>query len=125
MGDPTIHFFTELAARGQNVLPKKYDGTIRFDVSDRESTDHWYVSVRHGDVSVSREMTKADCVMYASRELFDRLATGEERWAPLLFRGAYVVEGDLPLLAAFHKLVPGPPGAHHPRDFARSRRQST
>jgi predicted lipid carrier protein YhbT len=125
MGEPTVRFFNDLAARGERMLPETYNGTLRFDLADRESTDHWYVSMHHGNVTVSREIAMADCVIHANRELFDRMATGEEKWGPLLFRGAYIVEGEVRLLTMFRRLLPGPPGAHHPRDFARSRRQAT
>jgi predicted lipid carrier protein YhbT len=122
MGDATVKFFDDLGARGRHLLPARYDGTIRVDLSQREHTEHWMVDIRRGDVSVSRETREADCVMHADHDLFDRLATGQESWLPLLFRGAFVVEGDLRLLAEFRKLLPAPPGAHHPRDFARARR---
>jgi hypothetical protein len=125
VGESTVRFFTDLASRGEHRLPETYNGTIRFDLADGETTDHWSVSIDHGNVTVSRSMDRADCVVHANRTLFDRLADGQETWAPMLFRGAYTVEGEVRLLTMFRRLLPGPPGAHHPRDFARSRRRST
>jgi hypothetical protein len=122
MGDPTVEFFTDLAARGEHALPEKHNGTIRFDLSNRETTEHWYLTIRRGNVTVTRENTEADCVFHGSRDLFDRMASGLDSWGPLLFRGEYVVQGNLRLLGVFRRLLPGQPGAHHPRDFARSRR---
>lgn len=122
MGEATVRFFDDLAARGRHRVPAKYDGTMRFDLTDRERTEHWTVQLRHGDVSVSREIREVDSVMHADHDLFDRLAIGEENWIALLIRGAFVVKGDLRLLMEFRKLLPGQPGAHHPRDFARARR---
>jgi hypothetical protein len=125
MGDAAARFFDDLASRGQHLLPDKYEGTIRFDLTDHEQTDHWVVSIHRGNVAVARDMTEADCVLHASQELFERLTTGKEHMLPLIMRGAFVIEGDLFLLTAFRKLLPGPPGAHHPRDLAPTRRQST
>jgi hypothetical protein len=125
MGDATTRFFDELAARGPHLLPEKYEGTMRFDLTDHERTDHWVLSIHRGDVAVARGMTKTDSVMHSSHEHFERLVAGEENWIPLIVRGAFVVEGDLFLLTAFRRLLPGPPGAHHPRDLAPARRQST
>jgi predicted lipid carrier protein YhbT len=122
MGEPTARFFNDLSARGRHRLPAKYDGTVRFDLTQQERTEHWLLEIRHGDVSVSRETREADCVMHADHDLFDRLATGKESWIPLLFRGAFVVQGDLRLFMEFRKLLPGQPGAHHPRDAVRARR---
>jgi hypothetical protein len=122
MGEPTVRFFDNIAARGEHLLPEKYDGTIRFDLSEHERTDHWLITIHRGDVSVSRRIAEADCVVHAGHAVFDRLAAGEENWAPPIFRGALVVEGDIRLLAAFRRLLPGSPGAHHPRDFAPARR---
>lgn len=123
MGDASVRFFEDLAASGRHRLPSKDDGTMRFDLADRERTEHWMVVIRHGDVSLSREIREADCIIHAEHDLFDKVATGEESWLPLVFRGALVVKGDLRLLTEFRKLLPGQPGAHHPRDFARARRQ--
>lgn len=122
MGEATVKFFDDLGARGRHLLPAKDDGTIRFDLSQRERTEHWMLEIRHGDVSVSRETSEADCTMHGDQELFDKIASGEESWLPLLFRGAVVVQGDLRLLMEFRKLLPAQPGAHHPRDVARARR---
>lgn len=123
MGDATARFFDDLAARGRHLLPSKDNGTIRFDLADRERTEHWMLEIRHGDVSVSREIREADCITHVDHDLFDKIVTGEESWLPSLFRGTFVVKGDLRLLTEFRKLLSGQPGAHHPRDFARARRQ--
>lgn len=125
MGEPSTRFFDDLASRGQHLLPGKYGGTIRFDLTGREHSEHWLLSIDRGNVAVSREMAEADCVMHANPDLFDQLVTGRQSWMPMLFRGEFVVEGDLHLLTAFRKLLPGPPGAHHPREAVRTRRSPT
>lgn len=122
MGDATNRFFDGLAARGRHLLPAKWDGSIRFDLADRERTDHWMLEIQHGDVTISRDIREADAIMHVEHGLFEKLATGEESLVPLLFRGAFVVTGELRLLGEFRKLLPGQPGARHPRDVARARR---
>lgn len=122
MGEPTDRFFDNLATHGQHALPAKCDGTIRFDLNEGGRTEHWLVTIQHGDVGVSRRIAEADCIVHIGQALFDRMVAGEEYWSPPIFRGALVAEGDLRLFTAFRTLFPGPPGAHHPRDFVRARR---
>jgi alkyl sulfatase BDS1-like metallo-beta-lactamase superfamily hydrolase len=123
MGEASVRFFDDLAARGRHLLPPKWEGSIRFDLTDRERTDHWLLEIRHGDVTISRDIRPADVTMHVKHDLFDKLVTGEESWVPLVIRGAFEAQGKLRLLTEFRKLFPGQPGAHHPRDFARARRQ--
>jgi SCP-2 sterol transfer family len=123
MGEASVRFFDDLAARGRQLLPPKWEGSIRFDLTDRERTDHWLLEIRHGDVTISRDVHPVDVTMHVKHDLFDKLVTGEESWVPLVIRGAFEAKGKLRLLIEFRKLFPGQPGAHHPRDFARARRQ--
>lgn len=118
MGAIAAAFFDSLAQRGSKILPAKYVGTIRFDLTQGQRTEHWLLEFKCGDLRVARESREADCVMHSGHELFDRIVTGEENITAALLRGAFIAEGDLRLLTGFRKLLPGPPGAQDPRSLA-------
>jgi hypothetical protein len=75
----------------------------------------------NGDVQVSREKREADCVIRTDRALFDRFVTGEAHLYTAWVRNELRAEGDVRLGRLFERVLPGPPGAHHPRMFARER----
>jgi hypothetical protein len=108
MASPTEEFFDELSRRGHERLLEKATGTARFEVVQGLCTEHWYVSVIKGDVTVSRENLEADGVVRVGRELFDRAAAGEANLLAALMRGEASAEGDLALLILFVRLLPGP-----------------
>ena len=117
MASVTDAFFDALAVRGSH-LPPQAVGTIRFDLVDGPHTEHWLLEFDHGTVRVRHEYAEADCVVFTTARVFDRIATGEENVTATLIRGVIAVEGDLRLLSQFRKLLPGRPGARHPRSFA-------
>ena len=114
--DPTRAFFDDLAARGHEPLLLNTSGTVRFDLVDGRRVEHWYVSIDHGDVTVSHENTAADTVLRTDRSLFDRIAAGRMNALAAVLRGELLPQGDLSLLMGFQRLFPGPP-----RSRARSR----
>jgi hypothetical protein len=81
-------------------------------------SEHWLLAVSNGDVSVSRDMTDADCYIRADRELFDRILVGEEYLLSALLRGAVALEGNLELVVLFERLLPGPQGPRQRRAVA-------
>jgi predicted lipid carrier protein YhbT len=125
MSDPTSAFFDELSARGSVPLLKGTSGAIRFDLEDGARTAHWHVTIKKGDVTVTRESADADCVVGAPRELFDRMAAGTANATAAALRGLLKVTGDLNLVIQFQRLFPGPPRDQGERGEAGySRRQS-
>lgn len=118
MADATAEFFDMLVERGHEPLLEKMTGTIRFDLRDGKKTELWLVTVVRGDLAVSRRNLRADCVVSADKALFDEVASGKTNAMAALLRGAIAVEGDVPLLVAFQRLLPGPPRS-------RARRPST
>ena len=38
-------------------------GTVRFDIADGERTEHWYLQIHKGEVTVSHDDAAADCVL--------------------------------------------------------------
>lgn len=121
MSDPTASFFDELGRRGHELLLKEATGTIRFDLEHDHKVDSWFLVIRQGDLSVSRERREADCVVHASRALFDRLVTGQTHLYSAWVRNELTAEGDVRLGRLFQRVLPGPAGAYHPRRFAQER----
>ena len=125
MSDPTATFFGELGRRGHERVLEAVTGTIRFDLESDHRTDCWFLAIRQGDVEIFREQRPADAVVRANRPLFDRVASGEASAFTAWIRNELSIEGDLGLARLFQRILPGPPGAHHPRTLAgAARRQS-
>jgi ubiquinone biosynthesis protein UbiJ len=110
VGEATTDFFQALGARGHEPALENVTGTIRFDVRDGGKViGRWTISIRKGDVDVSRRNAKADCVVRLDQTLLDGIASGATNGMAALVRGAVDVEGDAGLLLAFQRLFPGPP----------------
>jgi putative sterol carrier protein len=123
MTDATAEFFDALAERQHEPLLEKATGTVRFDLKDRRKTDRWLVTVVKGDLKVSRQNLRADCVVTADKSLFDGIASGKTNAMAALLRGAMGVEGDVQLLVLFQRLLPGPSRSRRPRPKAASGRR--
>jgi putative sterol carrier protein len=115
MTDTTAEFFDALVARGHEPLLEKATGTVRFELRDGKKTDRWLLTVVKGDLTVSRQNLRADCVVTADKSLFDGIASGKTNAMAALLRGAMGVEGDVQLLALFQRLFPGPPRSRRRR----------
>jgi hypothetical protein len=102
-------FFGELAARGHEAILGSTSGTLRFDLVSGDRVDHWYVTVRKGDVEVSRDDGAADAVVRMGTELFAAVTAGTANLATALLRGEVEPDGDLGLIVSFQRLFPGPP----------------
>jgi putative sterol carrier protein len=124
MPDPTADFFDELGLRGHELLLKKVSGTMRFDLSHDQQTDHWLLAIAQGDIRVSKEDRDADCVITGEKALFDRIAQGDATPLTAWLRNQIAVEGRLQLLILLERLLPGPPSACDPRTAAHRRRTS-
>ena len=108
MADHTAEFFDSLAARGHEPLLEKVTGTLRFDIKNGRKVDRWLVVVTKGDIVVSRRHVRADAVVTAEKVLFDRIATGQANALAAMLREEVGVDGDVRLLVAFQRLLPGP-----------------
>ena len=119
MSDPTTDFFEALAARGEEPLLRRTSGTIRFDLLGEDAQfAHWFVTIKRGTVTISRESGPADCVVACRRELFDRLVGGTANAMASALRGVMDGQGDLSLMILFQRLFPGPPGDREQREAA-------
>src|SRR5262245_2332461 len=124
MSDPTRQFFEELAQRDHEPLLENTSGTMRFDITNGKKTDHWFVTIDKGDVTVSHRSGDADASIVASKALFDTLASGNVSPVAAALRGTLAIEGDWGLLVLFRRLLPGPSTAKRraPARTGRSRR---
>ena len=71
-----------------------------------------------GDLAVSRQKLRADCVVSADKSLFDDIASGKTNAMAALLRGAMSIEGDIQLMVLFQRLFPGPPRSRKRRPTA-------
>ncbi len=110
--DPTAAFFTTLSQRGRDPLLRDTTGTVRFDLTDGDDTEHWLVSLDHGhaDVRPHAGVVAADCVVGTSGRLFAAITRGQANALAAVLRGEMVVDGDLELFVILQRLFPGPGG---------------
>ncbi|WFE60950.1 SCP2 sterol-binding domain-containing protein [Micromonospora sp. WMMD712] len=99
-------------------LPDTVNGTVRLDIRDDGSTDHWFLTIGDQQVGVSRSAEAADLVVAGDREVFDRLVAEGTHIGAALVRNDVTAQGDLRLLMVLRRLLPGPPDARHPREVA-------
>ena len=57
---------------------------------------------------MSHRNAKADAVMRTDKKLFDGMTQGTVNLTAALLRGVLEIEGDLGLIMAFDRLLPGP-----------------
>jgi len=106
--DPTSDFFGELGARGQEPMLARVSGTLRIDLTNDGEVDHWYITIKKGDLHISRRNAAADASVSAEKALFDGMVTGRVNAMSALLRNLMRVEGDLGLLISLQRLFPGP-----------------
>ena len=111
MTDVVAAVFDELAAIGHAPHLENVNATMRFDVKDGGKTQRWLVTVKKGDVQVSRRNAAADLVIRCDRSLADRLVTGKANAMSAVLRGELTVEGSADLLVLIQRLLPRPRAA--------------
>ncbi|WP_433286801.1 SCP2 sterol-binding domain-containing protein [Micromonospora sp. CA-244673] len=117
MSASAAEYLTRQVAGRHPDLPENTGGTIRLDLRDGARTEHWYLTIDHQEVWVTRVSDDADLVVRADREVFDRMADGRLNAAAALLRNDLTAQGDLRLLLSLRRLFPGPADARHPREL--------
>lgn len=103
MIDTTQAFFERLAQRGNEPLLHSVSGTFRWDIEDVGS---WFVVVKNGSVTVSRDTAEADCEFACNKEDFDRMVMGKQNPTTLFMQGKMKITGNLALAQMFQRLFP-------------------
>ena len=86
-------------------------GTLRCDLEDGERTEHWYVTIKKGDVTVSHKRADADCVVSTDLATFEAILKGEMNAMAAVLRGLVSVEGRVRLVVALQALFTPSAGA--------------
>ena len=108
MADATVEFFDRLTQRGSEPGLARTTGSVRFDLTRDDQTEHWRVEFRKGAVTVGRAADAADCVVRTDATTFDDLASGRANAMATLLRGQLVLDGEPELLIRFQRLFPAP-----------------
>jgi len=131
--DPISFFFDGLAAPGHVATFEREYATVRFDVDepdgDRDAhgrsrrgkaasgqpepglTEHWYLTISDGDVTVTGQDAPADTVVHIRRPDLEAMVTGRLNAQAAMLRGLITCEGSMAALMIFQRSLPGPPGS--------------
>jgi len=125
MSSREAEFIDELRRHRHVGVLETTVGTIRLDILHGDRTDHWLVSVSHGDLDVTSGYGEADCAFQMDETAFRRLADGETVPFAAYLSNEIAVVGRFNLLIVLQQLFHGRPGARDPRRLAeRERRRS-
>jgi putative sterol carrier protein len=120
MSEECERFFADLSRHGHERVLRKTSGGIRFDLEHDGGVDQWYVVIDRGQVHATREERPVDCVIRTDTAFFERMVRGERRPRSAWLRNDIASEGRFRFVVLLDRLFPGPPGAWHPREFARA-----
>ena len=97
-----------IAARSREQrLPAAISGVVRLDVDDAGRTDHWYLTLAKGTVTVARRGGEPDAVVRGDAATFVAVLSGEANMMAAILRGALEVEGRMLLLVVLQRFSPG------------------
>lgn len=111
MPDKTAAFFAQLEGKRHNKFLEGTSGIVLLQVRGGEEAMSWYVVIKRGDVTVSREGEAADCVITTDRATLEAIIGGELNPMPAILRGLLEVDGDVRLLIALQSLFRPSAGA--------------
>ncbi len=106
--DAVTKFFDDLVAKGHQPLLHHTSGTLGLDLRTDDQVEHWLITMTKGDVSVSHRKSRGDASIGMERKLFEKVVKGQVNLSAAMLRGVLEVRGDLTLLMAFDRLLPGP-----------------
>jgi len=106
--DPIASFFEDLSSKGHEPLLHHASGTLRLDLQMEKGVERWCLTMTKGDVTVSHRNAKADATIRMDRKLFEGMTRGTVNLTAALLRGVLQIDGDLSLIMAFDRLLPGP-----------------
>ena len=103
---PFEELFDQLGGGFHDPRLRNASGSVRVDVREGKRTNRWFLTVDHGHVRVSRKSGRADAVVRADRETFQRALAGELNLMAAVLRGDVTLEGDTNVLVLVQRLVP-------------------
>jgi putative sterol carrier protein len=106
--DPVASFFEELSSKKHDPLLHHASGTLRLDLQMETGIERWYLTMAKGDLTVSHRNARADATIKMDRKLFEGMTRGTVNLTAALLRGVLQIDGDLNLMMAFDRLLPGP-----------------
>jgi len=106
--DVTAEFFGRLAERGTVPGFARTTGSVRFELTRGDETEHWRVAFKRGAVTVDRGADATDCVVRTDASTFEELASGRANVMATLLRGRLEADGEPELLTRFQRLFPAP-----------------
>jgi predicted lipid carrier protein YhbT len=115
MADSMADFLDDLHERGHDQRLERTTARLRFEVLDDGKPRYWRVSIKKGNVTVTRDDGEADVSLRGDQALFDDIVRGKANMMASVIRGALTFEGDPLPLYAFQRLLPGPASSTHPR----------
>jgi len=107
MTEPTRAFFKRLAEQHQPLL-ENLTGVMRFDLVDGERTEHWYLDIRKGDVTVTHTGPEPDCTVSSDLATFEAIVSGKMNAMAAVLRGAVEVRGRFALMTVLQRFFAGP-----------------
>jgi putative sterol carrier protein len=104
----TSQFFEHLRLAERQPSLQRAKGTARFDLTDGERVEHWFLTIDDGEVRVSQDDADADAVIAARKDTFDELVRGRANLMAALLREDITASGDPKLLVRIQRLFPRP-----------------
>jgi hypothetical protein len=106
MSDPIEDFFGGLAKRGYEPLLQHVIGSIRFDLENGDETDHWWVGMDRGKVTVLHEDRVAKSISRQDRATMVDAILGRRNPMTTFLRGDSGYSGEGEPLVIFTRLFP-------------------
>jgi hypothetical protein len=106
MSDPIEDFFGGLAKRGYEPLLQHVIGSIRFDLENGDETDHWWVGMDRGKVTVLHEDRVAKSIARQDRATLVDAILGRRNPMTTFLRGDAGYSGEGEPLVIFARLFP-------------------
>ncbi len=106
MSDPIEEFFTGLARRGYEPVLHHVVAAIQWRVLDGTTTDHWWVGIDRGRVTVRNEEAPADSVASQDRQTLVEMILGRRNAMTTFLRGEAGYTGSGEPLVVFQRLFP-------------------
>ena len=109
-------FTAQLGYRGHVRLLEGTSGTVLVELDDDDGrTERWYVTVKRGDVSLSKSLPKGarapDCALRTTAATFKAIRTGQLNLLAAILRGLLSIEGKVSLMVALQGLFDPSAGA--------------